>query len=446
MIKKELLGSLISSDTPLAFVARVRNVEKASQNTVTATSYRCEETGCLIVTNSMPRALSPFTGKEMAKSENVEPVVMDDSDFGPEDMVQIATVEKEGVTLDIYTLASVAEKIEGEDFICPITGEVVTAACKSKSSGDDEDEAEDFTEIDVEEEDPETEDDSDDEEDDEEEDESEDDESEEEDESDDEMEEDEEATIVVDLTATYSVDVPTVRVVELAANRYAVVAFDKNSEQTQIVGHLNRDKFSQELASVKSERLRDVLVAAMNAQENLSVLGFEPILATVSVSEQVAARMQEGEERASVAAEEVAADRIGAFEQSLGIAVAGMNKGIYENPLVDAITQELSRYGIENASSIAYRVVENSSDNYMRAAVEKAKALSEMSDEVREAVAVETQGTLSVLAKPETASSAIPVATAHLSRLVQETASFETAKVAALKPTSPAAGKRLFSI
>lgn len=180
---------------------------------------------------------------------------------------------------------------------------------------------------------------------------------------------------------SYAIDVASVDDgIEFAASKSGLYVMAGGT----CIASLKTDRDTAELEQVVTDELAkddavlsDVLVRA----------GFE--LAEVAVFADKAIVKQkerlEAEAHSAVQKETSALDKV--VEHSLGIAAAGINRGLFDvdNPLADSLSKELVEHGLseEYASALLSRVFDESGDEYVRVVREKTMELAARSDESR---------------------------------------------------------------
>lgn len=196
--------------------------------------------------------------------------------------------------------------------------------------------------------------------------------------------------VEVDLTASLDFDHRSLSVVPVAPGVFGVYASVDGTVTS--VGTFQVAKASAENAELfadasKADLLRRALVAAIEGDSDYTALGFQPIVAVIEVDSIVAERAADQAERATAEVAEQSRTAVDDFKQSVQIAAAGMNKGMFKNPLVDAIAVQLTRRGVTNAQSVASMVVTASADDYVSVLLSEADKYRSQSADARNAVA-----------------------------------------------------------
>lgn len=203
------------------------------------------------------------------------------------------------------------------------------------------------------------------------------------------------ATFDFDVTASMDFDPRSLIITTVAPGVFGV--FATVGKGIEPVGTMRVENASLENRAMyqgegKPELARRALLATIEQQSDYAPLGFVPITAQVEVDAIVAEQVATETEKVTASLTETAGGSIEDFKQSMQIAAAGMNKGLYKNPLVASLSAELKRRGVQNASMVASRIVTASADGYVNAMLEKASEFINQSVEARNAVAKVVEG------------------------------------------------------
>jgi len=210
-------------------------------------------------------------------------------------------------------------------------------------------------------------------------------------------------TLTIDVTATMDFDIRSLRVSPVAPGTMSVFAAvdgvmqPLGSLQAAAASEANQVLFKDN----KTEMLNKALVAALSSGGDYEEIGFTPITTTVATNEIFDSYVEEQ----TAAAKEAAAAELDNghedYKHSLRIALAGMNKGAYANPLLDGLAIELDRRGVKNTRRVAASILEAVGDDFVRAALDKAEELSRETPDARNAVAKLMLDAESTLAESE---------------------------------------------
>lgn len=247
----------------------------------------------------------------------------------------------------------------------------------------------------------------------------------------------------LDVTAAMDFDPRSLIITPVAPGVFGVFAtVGKGIEPvgTMRVENASADNRSMYQGDGKPDLARKALLATIEQGSDYAPLGFVPITAQVEVDQIVAEQVATETEKATASIQETAGGSVEDFKQSMQIAAAGMNKGLYKNPLVASLTTELKRRGVQNASMVATRIVTTAADEYMGAVLEKATEFTGQSLEARNAVAKVVEGAeVSLQAEDEDDNTV--TATAH----VATPAPAEVASTKEKDNVVPIARKNLFA-
>lgn len=258
----------------------------------------------------------------------------------------------------------------------------------------------------------------------------------------------EQSTITFDVSSSVEFDPNSVAVTPLRNGIMTV--FVDNAEGTPVqIGALHVEQASANNAGYLTnftpkglQAINRLFRSALEAGDDLHPFGFKPVVHEIEVTAAVEALATERAEIASVEQAEVASRYAADLQQCVAIAMSGMDKGAYENPLHAALVTALESRRIGGAERIASAVVASAMAETMTAVLATADELMGQDKVARDALAATFQRmkkrTPQALAAEEAAN--IDMSTAHLFNLQQE----QEVEAPAPVYTAPARKKKLF--
>lgn len=166
--------------------------------------------------------------------------------------------------------------------------------------------------------------------------------------------------------------------------------------RNQPIATMHCDKASADIRKMwpNVDQLRSALVLAMQNGgvdgEVVANFGLEPITvdfeSDAALAQEIAKLRADSDATIKRAVEQAAA----VYEQSFGIAVTGLNKGLYKDlahPLRDALVRELAAVGVEKPRRLIDKAFDSAGIEYLQIVSAKAMEITGRSEEVRDTMA-----------------------------------------------------------
>lgn len=152
----------------------------------------------------------------------------------------------------------------------------------------------------------------------------------------------------------------------------AIASFERASEKVQKIFN-NQRAFTDAFRALAESEI---------TEESISEMGFQPAIVDVPVDEAAKQHINNAVEEQTAALKKKTDEVIAHFEQCLGIAITGINKGAFgnENSFVLAMVDELSKNNVRQPEKLAYRLIEDKLPQFFKDVV--AKTMELMTKEV----------------------------------------------------------------
>lgn len=188
----------------------------------------------------------------------------------------------------------------------------------------------------------------------------------------------------VNLTGMTDFDADTVTASAVKPGLLALFAKDLRSDQIVHIGMLDAEQASAENAAIYREPKDLTVAAALRAftitvaegeKGDLTPFGFSPIIRTIDLPSIVAEKASAETASAAAQLKKDEATLRADYRQAIEIAAAGANKGLFDNPLVDSLTDRLNRAGVQHAASMARGIVAEAAHAYIKGVLEHANTI-----------------------------------------------------------------------
>ena len=258
--------------------------------------------------------------------------------------------------------------------------------------------------------------------------------------------------ITYEVASAIQFDAKTARVVPLRPG--VMVAFVNDGEGAPVnIGTLHvehastqNSRFFNEVTAKSLATLNNAFTAALSAGENLGAFGFIPVVHEIAVTDAVEALVAEQAETANAEMASASESYKAEFQQAIATAMAGMHKGIFDNPLHDALTASLEQRRVTGAERLVSKVLAATLGDFVKDMMAKADELMRKDPGARAEIAsvIKSAKARTTNRKEEDRDEFVDLSTAALVGIDQPAVE-DTRPAPSKNPSKAAPGKRLFS-